>query len=129
MTTSYLLDSHVLIWLSSERKRFGPRTKRILQSGELSFCSISVSELSLKARLGKMNFDTGVIDAWESLGMRELSFGRLAALEYGTISREAVRDPFDRMIMATARANGHMLITADSQMLDLSADWIVDATT
>ena len=129
MTSSYLLDSHVLIWLSSERRRFGPRTNRILQSGDLSFCSISVSELSLKSRSGKLNFDTGVIEAWESLGMRELPFGRLAALEYGGIAKEQVRDPFDRMIMATARANGHMLITADSQMLDYGADWILDATT
>lgn len=126
---SYLLDSHTLVWLSSNRKRFGRRANRILQSQQLSYCSISIAELSAKARAGKLNFDISVVGDWESLGMRELSFGRLAAIEYGSINPAHVRDPFDRMIMAAARANGHLLLTADSQLLEYGADWIVDATT
>ena len=31
--------------------------------------------------------------------------------------------------MAVARANGQLLLTADSQLLDYGADWIIDATT
>lgn len=126
---SYLLDSHTLVWLSSNRKRFGKRAQRILQSQQLSYCSISIAELSSKSRAGKLSFDISVVEDWESLGMRELSFGRLAAVEYGCINPAHVRDPFDRMIMAVARANGQLLLTADSQLLDYGADWIIDATT
>lgn len=126
---SYLLDTHTLIWLSSERKRFGSRVKRILDSQQLNYCAISVAELGLKSHLGKFHFDLSVLGDWESLGIRELSFGRLAAIEYGSINPDIVRDPFDRMIMSCARANGLILLTADQQILNYGADWIIDATT
>ena len=126
---SYLLDSHTLVWLSSNRNRFGRQANRILQSEQLSYCSISIAELSSKATAGKLNFDISVVGDWDSLGMQGLSFGRLAAVEYGSISPARIRDPFDRMIMAVARANGQLLLTADSQLLDYGADWIIDATT
>ena len=126
---AYLLDTHALVWLSSDRKRFGSHAKRILDSQQLSYCSISIAELGLKSHLGKYHFDPSIVADWESLGMSELSFGRLAAIEYAAISPEHIRDPFDRMIMAIARANGLRLLTADSQVLSFGADWIIDATT
>jgi PIN domain nuclease of toxin-antitoxin system len=36
-------------------------------------------------------------------------------------------DPFDRMITATAKANGIKLITSDRRLLDLGFDWILDS--
>lgn len=117
------------MWLSSDRKRFGSQSRRILGLQQLSYCAISIAELGLKSRLGKFRFDLSILNDWESLGMREIPFGRFSAIEYSAISPDYVRDPFDRMIMAVARANGLFLLTADDQMLSYGADWIIDATT
>ena len=37
-------------------------------------------------------------------------------------------DPFDRMILATARAHGTQLITSDRKLLELGFDWIRDSS-
>jgi PIN domain nuclease of toxin-antitoxin system len=100
-----------------------------LESQQLCYSTISIAELALKSHLGKLKFDQSVVYGLESLGMKEFSFGRLAAIEYGSISPDFVRDPFDRMIMSIARANGLLLLTADSQLLEFNAGWIIDATT
>ena len=50
------------------------------------------------------------------------------ALEVYSLPGLMHHDPFDRMILATARAHGAQLLTSDQKMLELGFEWILDST-
>jgi len=129
MTTEYLLDTQVLVWLSSDKKRIGRETARILGRAKLSYSAVSVAELAMKASLNKLRFDEKAIDQWHSQGLACLPFENKAAMAFSDFSRDWVPDPFDRMIMAAATADNKKLITSDSRILAMGFDWVLDATT
>lgn len=124
----YLLDTHVLVWLGREPKRFGKNCKRILERANLYYSSVSVAELALKSRLGKKEFNTSVIQQWQQAQINPAFFDDSAALNFAALSSEWLPDPFDRQIVATAMSNQFELITADRRILELEYEWIVDAT-
>jgi PIN domain nuclease of toxin-antitoxin system len=129
MTSGYLLDSQVLMWLGSNQKRVGPSSMRLIRHAELYFSTVSVAELGYKARFGKLQFGPQAIEDWRNLNIRELPFSQAAALMFADFSGHNVPDPMDRQIMATAAANGLGLITSDQRILELGLTWVLDATT
>jgi len=124
----YLLDTHVLVWLGRDPKRFGKNCKRILERSNLYYTSISVAELALKSKLGKREFNTAVIEEWKQARIEPATFDDASALNFANLSSEWLPDPFDRQIVAIAMSNQFELITADQRILELGYDWIVDAT-
>lgn len=129
MSSGYLLDSQVLMWVNERPSRLGKGAMQILKFQDLFYSTISIAELGFKSKSGKLQFGKLDIERWHSLGMGELSFGRSAASEFASFHSHQVPDPMDRQIMAVARANGLGLITADRKILALNLDWVVDATT
>jgi PIN domain nuclease of toxin-antitoxin system len=124
----YLLDSQVLVWLMSEKGQIGPRTRQIIERGEVYFSVISVAELQFKARLGKLKLQANAVSAWTELGFGLLNFNLEAAEEFWSFSVYEVPDPMDRQIMAIARANNLTLLTSDRKILSQSFPWAADAT-
>jgi len=129
MTSGYLLDSQVLMWLSEKPSRIGARAWQILRFEELFYSTISIAELGFKYRAGKLSFSKFDFERWQEKGIQELSFGRSPAIEFASFASHQVPDPLDRQIMAVARANGLTLLTSDRKILDLNLDWVLDATT
>jgi PIN domain nuclease of toxin-antitoxin system len=54
-------------------------------------------------------------------GLRLAPLSRESALEAGLVSRDAVPDPLDRLIVATARQSDALFVTADRRILDYAA--------
>jgi PIN domain nuclease of toxin-antitoxin system len=129
MSSGYLLDSQVLMWVNERPSRLGKNATQILKFQDLFYSTISIAELGFKSKSGKLQFGKLDIERWHDLGMGELAFGRSAASEFASFHSHQVPDPMDRQIMAVARANGLGLVTADRKILALNLDWVIDATT
>ena len=110
------LDTHVVLWLAAGKVNLlSPKAKGLMDRSELLLSAMAFLELEYLHELGRTK-----IRANDLLKKVEYETGlRLCDLPFSTISSSALdekwaRDPFDRLIVANAKANGFAwLITAD----------------
>lgn len=62
----------------------------------------------------------------ERAGLTELPFRASHAEEVGRLPALARHDPFDRMLLAQASAEGMRFLTSDAALLGHGLDWVVD---
>ena len=119
--TRYLLDTHIIYrWMRDDR-RIGREMRRILAQSDCAVSVASVWEMVIKNSLGKLPLPAGSIaDAINTQGFRVLS---IAAQHVEATRRfdQVVADPFDRLLLATAAEEGLMLLTQDSNILELAS--------
>lgn len=113
-----LLDTSVLLWSANSDSRLSAKACALLGSADstLWLSSVSVWELSIKHADGALRlpinpakFITLMI---EDLKLHSLDVTQLHALEVGRLPLHH-RDPFDRMLIAQARAESLTLLTGD----------------
>lgn len=110
-----LLDTHVFLWWIGEPARLSDEAgAAIADSGTLVHVSAaSAWEISIKRALGRIDLR----DEEFSYGMRESGFTELKiTAEHGLAAGNLPphhRDPFDRMLVAQAMAEGIRLVTHD----------------
>jgi PIN domain nuclease of toxin-antitoxin system len=120
---SYLLDTHVVVWLIGGKPAPGARLLHRLEAdnSRVVVSAVSAYELGTKVRLGKLDNAVELVRSWPAsvarLGAVELDLSHEHALEASQLSWDH-RDPFDRLLVAQARVEGLTLVTADSAMLD-----------
>ncbi len=118
-----LLDTHILIWSLNDDTRLPLRARRMILDTDntVYYSTVSIWEVAIKHALHPDN----VCFSGEELSYycREAGFQPLEvndthvyALETITRSKEAPphNDPFDRMLIAQAKAESLQLITHDS---------------
>ena len=112
-----LLDSHALLWTFWNSPRLGMFARDAVRSPDNTvFVSVaSIWELAVKRASGK-------IDAPENLATlcREQSFALLGIEPFHAEQAASLpmlhRDPFDRMLVAQAHAEGLTIVTADAAL-------------
>jgi PIN domain nuclease of toxin-antitoxin system len=115
-----LLDTQIFLWALAEPKRLGEKTKSLLRSREnqLYFSAASSWEISIKAGLGKLPLPESP-DKYISSRMANLKIDPLDVRHYHTFIVYQLplhhRDPFDRILIATAIAENIYLMSADEQ--------------
>jgi PIN domain nuclease of toxin-antitoxin system len=125
-----LLDTCTFIWLCSEPDRFSNRARQILAGEtdpELYLSETSIFEIALKCSLGKMQLPEPP-RAWIE---KQLSIWGIQSLP---ISREELftsaelplhhKDPFDRLLLATAKNNSLPIMTSDRAFSDYAIELI-----
>lgn len=115
-----LLDTHVFIWLVSNLERVPLPIQAALESEEnIVYPSVVNSwEMQIKMQLGKLDlpvprkqlFDQSVKNDFRLLTIKA---SHIDALDQLTLEH---RDPFDRMLMAQAKAENMRLVSADSKV-------------
>ncbi len=116
-----LLDTHVLLWAAGAPERIPERTRVLLESesNELVFSSASIWEVVIKRGLGREDFRVDPERLRRLLvahGYVELPVTSDHAL--GVIALPRLHnDPFDRILLAQARAEELHLLTADRKLL------------
>ena len=116
--TSVLLDTHAWAWSLAGDDRLSPRALAAIQEADTVFVSpITFFEIAQKVRLGKWPEMVAFIGQLPSLlqsqGGVVAAFGPQTCLDAGMMDW-AHRDPFDRLLAATARQSNHLLISADA---------------
>jgi PIN domain nuclease of toxin-antitoxin system len=124
----YLLDTSVVLTFAFNPKRLGPRSLSLIRaSSQVFVSSVSIAEIFVKQLLGKIQLQVPIGEVISSFSFKPLSFDVEMANELEALTGMVGHDPFDRMITATAKANGIKLITSDRALLSLGFDWIVDS--
>ena len=114
-----LLDTHVVVWATHQSVRLGAARQLVLDADQRLLSAVSVWELAIKQRLGKISVGPDV-RTWTRRATTELVLDHLpvtadhaAAVEH---LPDVHRDPFDRLLVAQAVAEGAVLLTADDRL-------------
>ena len=112
-----LLDSNVLLWGLGGDARLGAEARaRIADPASVVWVSAAtVWELEIKRARGRLRLPADLAAAVRERGGRELAVTFEHGVEAGHLPPHH-RDPFDRMLVAQARAEGLVLVTADEQL-------------
>lgn len=113
-----LVDTHCWLWMTSAPERLGAEAHQVIESAdnELFLSAASVWELVIKATLGKLQLPQPpgdyVPSRMQKTGVRGLAISITHALGVAYLPPHH-RDPFDRLLIAQARAENLRLMTAD----------------
>lgn len=121
-----LLDTHVWLWgAEGDVRRLGPRTQRLLgrdAAQPLHVSTVSMFEVAALHTIGRVRLtrplETWIREAVERGGLRILEVTGAIAIDAGAIPAAALADPFDRLLVATARDLDAPLVTADARVLE-----------
>ena len=112
------VDTHVLVWLFyGEKGKLSSPARRAVEEDDLVACPASVLEMELLHEIGRTRQTAPAI-----LASLESEIGlRVCHLPFREIVTHALkeswtRDPFDRLIVANAKAAGAPLITKDERI-------------
>lgn len=120
-----LLDTHLLLWAAYTPDKLSDTARQLMadEGNELWFSAASIWEVAIKHSLGRPDFQAdphvlrrGLLDN----GYVELPItSEHAAAVEGLPSLH--RDPFDRMLVAQALAEGVTLLTVDAMVAQYPA--------
>ena len=112
-----LLDTHALLWalespnvlsLAAQEAVADPRNEVLVSAA-------SVWEISIKHALNKLRVPPNLIASIGTVGFRELPITAFHAEQAGSLPLLHT-DPFDRMLVAQAQAEGLILVTRDANI-------------
>lgn len=113
-----LLDTHVLLWWLADAPKLAGEARAAIAdpANEICVSPASVWEAAIKRTLGKLRFDdVELVAALEAGGFREMPIAVEHALRAGQLPRHH-DDPFDRMLVAQARAEGLTIVSRDEAL-------------
>jgi PIN domain nuclease of toxin-antitoxin system len=116
-----LLDTHVLVWAAHRSIRLGTGRQLMADADRRLVSAACVWELAIKQRLGKLSLGSDV-GTWIRRMTSELALDHLPVTAEHAAGVEHLpdvhRDPFDRLLVAQAVAEGAVLLTADHQLAE-----------
>jgi PIN domain nuclease of toxin-antitoxin system len=119
-----LLDTHVLVWLTAEPEKLSKQAssaiRRANRTGGLAISAITLWELAWLVSHGRLQV-TGTVEAYldevsSRVALRPITT-KVAALA-NQFPADYSSDPCDRLIGATALAEGMVLVTKDTRIRD-----------
>jgi PIN domain nuclease of toxin-antitoxin system len=112
------LDTHVVAWLYAKRLNLLPESvKTLLETDELCISSMVVLELEYLKETGRTNQASDVVVSELGLGIGlKVSSASLSRIIHFARRLSWTRDPFDRIIVGNAMADGCRLLTADHEI-------------
>ena len=127
--TSYLLDTHALLWWWFDSPELSPRARILIADRQhrILVSSASAWEIAIKFKTGKLPAVAPLIDdiagAVQAAGFTELPMSLLHANRAGLLPGEH-RDPFDRMLAAQSQCEQLPIIGCDPAVGGLGAQLV-----
>jgi PIN domain nuclease of toxin-antitoxin system len=113
-----LLDTHALLWwLADEGLTDQARDAIADPANQILVSAASAWEISIKKALGKLAVPDDLGQQLEAGGFTPLPISVGHGLEAGQLPRHHA-DPFDRMLIAQALADGLTIVTRDKRFAD-----------
>jgi PIN domain nuclease of toxin-antitoxin system len=119
MTTTVLLDTHVVHWWSAEPDRVSAAAARVIsEADELAVAAISWFELAWLARHDRITVTIPLRSWLERLSAQVRTIGITTAIADTAVALPSAfrGDPADRLIYATAIETGWQLATKDRKL-------------
>lgn len=110
-----LLDTEALIWCDVNDLRLGDNARDLIQRAiDVYVSAASAWEIAIKHALGKLQTTRQPADAVAEAGFSPLPVTFEHAAELRNLAPHH-RDPFDRLIIASARVEGLTIVTSDAR--------------
>lgn len=115
-----LLDTHIVLWAAGQPEKLSESARTLLTTPEnlLFFSAASIWEIVIKRGLGRDDFKVDPRHLRKMLvvhGYTELPVTAEHAIMIETLPL-LHKDPFDRLLLAQARAEGMLLLTVDASV-------------
>ncbi|ELR97007.1 type II toxin-antitoxin system VapC family toxin [Gloeocapsa sp. PCC 73106] len=120
-----ILDTHIWVWWNQNDPKLSTHHKNLIEntlSDGIGICTISLVELAPLVKQERVTLPLPMQE-WFCIalsvgGVILIPITPTIAIDAVNLPGEFHKDPADRLIVATARANGCALITADRQILN-----------
>ena len=117
-----LLDTQVALWWLTASRRLSKLSRELIAGLPCVVSVASIWEVAIKYRLGKLPVSARRFrDEMRSAGALTLSVSDEHALATGDLPF-AHSDPFDRLLISVAEAEGLILLTADEALIALGRE-------
>ena len=120
-----VLDTQTWIWWVQERQRLSVSQREAIISNEddvIGISAISCWEVAKLVEYGRLPLITDLSEWFEIAlgypGVTLLPLTPEVALDGSSLPGNFHRDPWDQIIVATARVNGCQLVSADRQIIN-----------
>ncbi len=132
---SILLDTHVFLWAAGLSGRLSESAKTLLDDPDqpIFFSAVSAWEIAIKWSKGRLALPAGPVEfvnkVVSAAGLSQLNISIRDSCAVAELPFHH-KDPFDRLLIAQARAHGLRLMTADPILerydVDVIALWLND---
>jgi PIN domain nuclease of toxin-antitoxin system len=115
------LDTHVVVWLAEGAvEKLSPAAAAAIESSEIEISPMVLLELEYLFEIKRIvRAPQALIDQLQTLIGLKVSDHPFPAVVRAALFETWTRDPFDRMIVAQARADGYSgLVTSDEKIRD-----------
>jgi PIN domain nuclease of toxin-antitoxin system len=119
----FLVDTHAMLWALGEPSALSSAARKAISdpANLIVVSSASLWECAIKASIGKLDLPEDFFDSIPGAGYEVLPI-RISHLNvYRTLPMHH-RDPFDRMLVAQARAEALTLISRDPEIAKYEVD-------
>jgi len=123
-----LLDTHIILWLAGDCGKLSAKAKQALfDEDNVRYVSIvSAWEAAIKIKAEKLRFDGGLLEFYRVVdhndfyetGIKREYLNLLNGLD------DIHKDPFDRLLIATALAEDFTIVTADENIHKYKVNWL-----
>jgi len=127
---NYLLDSHVFLWLNDDPEKLSEKVLSLCRNMDnvLSLSHITPWEIQIKQQIGKLKLDNligNMIKLQQDENQLQLLPIELKHIYELETLPQFHRDPFDRLLIAQAKSESMILISADQKIkqYDLEVFW------
>lgn len=119
-----VMDTHTWWWAISEPDRLSKRAFSLIKDtppAHRSISAVSIWEFAMMSIRGRIELKGSpkpwIDQALAKIGTQVVHISADIALDACTLPGDFHKDPFDRMIVATARHHSCVLVTADKKIL------------
>ena len=124
---NYLLDTHTALWLFEGNEKLPQHTQEIIYNADVDIyvSIVSAWEVAIKVSIGKLDFDGGVATFLSAIEANDI---KLVGVKDDYVKKVETlplihRDPFDRLIIATAMSGKMTIITIDENIHEYDILW------
>lgn len=115
----YLIDTHILLWALYDSRQLSNELKDTLIKSKCCVSIASLWEIAIKNSIGKLKLEQSVQDIAFLCKKKNVDIVGISP-QHCDIVRELPmihKDPFDRIIIAQAQADGYIIVTQDEMIL------------
>ena len=122
----YLLDTHIILWALLDDKSLDKKVKELIlnKNNEIYYSTVSSWEVEIKHQKDKSFKLTGeqFIFLCDQNYLLNLNINNKHVNNLKNVENKINKDPFDRMLLAQAKAENMILITHDKKFNNYDKD-------